>query len=357
LNRRKRDVLAWESRWAVPTGLATFVAVVILIVSAVVIAGVNGTGEAELLVSAHEHTSAVSISSILEAIGFLILAAPLYFLFRAALARSSGRMKSQLVGVIIVAPLFFSVSGVLNGIATNEAANTYAKGEAKSTLSTEKGTEECRKEEREKGAKSFGEKYDSGTSPLKDCEATEQEESKAENALSEASLRDPATGFGLAGRIGLAVALVYCCLWAMRVGLLSRFWGSLGMALGVAALLLLVQFCLIFFIYFALLLVGKLPGGRPPAWAAGEAVPWPTAGERVAKELEPKDGGPDPDGLDDQRGDGADGDGVPGGTSTAELPEGTEAPEPDEAPELDGDGSSPGSAGDGPRRKKRKRRS
>jgi hypothetical protein len=334
-----------------PTGLATFVAVVILIVSAVVIAGVNGTGEAELLVSAKEHASAVTISSVLEAIGFLILVAPLYVLFRAALARAPERMKSQLVGVIVVAPLFFAVSGVLNGIATNEAADTFAKGEAKSTLSASKGTEECREEERDKGAKAFGEKYDAGTSPLRDCESTEQEESKAENALSEATLRDAATGFGLAGRIGLAVALVYTCLWAMRVGLLSRFWGSLGMALGVAALLLLVQFCLIFFIYFALLLVGKLPGGRPPAWAAGEAVPWPTAGERVAREIEPKDGGaPDPEGLDDQRGGG--GEPEPG-SSPAELPEGTEAPEPETAPEPDGEGP----RGGGPQRRKRKRRS
>ncbi|HVW48507.1 MAG TPA: hypothetical protein VHA76_15730 [Solirubrobacterales bacterium] len=324
MNRRKQDVLTWESRWSVPTGLLTFAAVVILIVSAIVIAGVNGTGEAELLNSAKESASSVTISSLLEAIGFLLLIAPLYFLFRAGVSRSSGKMKSQLVGVIVVAPLFFAISGVLNGIATNEAADTFTKGEAKSTLSAEKGAEECREEQREKGTKAFAEKYESGASPLKDCEATEQEESAAENALSEASLRPAATGFGLAGRIGLAVALVYCCLWAMRLGLLSRFWGSLGMALGVAALLLLVQFCLIFFIYFALLLVNKLPGGRPPAWAAGEAVPWPTAGERMAKELEPKEPGPEPD---------------EGGS--------------DQAPEPDDDGSSPGA---GAPRRKRKRR-
>ncbi|HTR73819.1 MAG TPA: hypothetical protein VMH33_00995 [Solirubrobacterales bacterium] len=344
MNRRKADVLAWESRWSVPVGLATFAAVLILIVSTVVIADVNGSGEAELLTAAYEHASSVTISSILEAIGFLILAAPLYFLFRAALVRSSGRMKSQLVGVIVVAPLFFAISGVLNGIATKEAADSFTKGEAKSTLSAEKGAEECREEEREKGAKEFGEKWESGASPLKDCEATEQEESAAENALSESSFRDAATGFGLAGRIGLAVALVYSCLWAMRIGLLSRFWGALGIALGVAALLLLVQFCLIFFIYFALLLVGKLPGGRPSAWAAGEAVPWPTAGERIAKEIEPKDGGPEPDGdvID---------------TTAADLPEGTEAPEPEEAPEPDGDGSSPGGGSEGPQKRKRKRRS
>ena len=67
----------------------------------------------------------------------------------------------------------------------------------------------------------------------------------------------------------------------MRTGLLTRFWGSLGMALGVAALLLLVQFTMIWFIYFGLLLLGRLPGGRPPAWAAGEAIPWPTPGEKA----------------------------------------------------------------------------
>jgi hypothetical protein len=347
LKRSKEDVLAWESRWSLPTGLLTFVAVVILIVSAIVIADVNGSGEAELLVSAHENSSSIAISSVLEAIGFLILTAPLYFLFRAALARAGGKMKAQLVGVIIVAPLFFAISGVLNGVATNEAADTFNKGEAKSTLTASKGAEECRDEEREKGAKEFGEKYDSGASPLKDCEAEEQEESAAKNALSEASLRDAATGFGLAGRIGLAVALIYSCLWAMRVGLLTRFWGSLGMALGVAALLLLVQFCLIFFIYFGLLLIGKVPGGRPPAWAAGEAIPWPTPGERMAKQLEPRDGGgsdpgPDPDGPVE----------APG------LGPPLEAPEPREAPEPDDDGtSSGGSDGEGPQRRKRKRRS
>jgi hypothetical protein len=344
LKRRKEDVLAWESRWSLPTGLLTFVAIVILIVSAIVIADVNGSGEAELLVSAHENSSSIAISSTLEAIGFLLLTAPLYFLFRAALARAGGKMKSQLVGVIVVAPLFFAISGVLNGIATNEAADTFHKGQAQSTVSAETGAEECRSEERDKGAKAFGEKYDSGASPLKDCEAEEQEESKAKNALSEASTRDAATGFGLAGRIGLAVALIYSCLWAMRVGLLTRFWGSLGMALGVAALVLLVQFCLIFFIYFGLLLIGKLPGGRPPAWAAGEAVPWPTPGERMAKEIEPKGGGSDPEGDRD-----AD-------FPTAGLPEGVEAPEPEEAPEPDGDDSSSGGLGGGPQRRKRKRR-
>lgn len=284
---RSRE-LEWESRWSVPAGVATLVAVGFLIGSAVVIGGVNGDGEAELLRSAHAHASSVTLASVLEAIGFVLLVAPLYFLFRAVAARSD-KVRYQLVGLVVAAPLFFAVSALLNATATNEAADSFVAGGAKSTLSAGEARSECRSELKDKGAKEFGEEFDAGPSPAADCARTKVADDEASNALSEASTRGLATGFGLGGRLGLAAALLYSCLWGMRVGLLTRFWGSLGMALGVAALLLLVQFVLIFFIYFGLLLIGRIPGGRPPAWAAGEAVPWPTPGERAAAELEPRE--------------------------------------------------------------------
>ncbi len=88
----------------------------------------------------------------------------------------------------------------------------------------------------------------------------------------------------------------------MRTGLLTRFWGSLGIALGVAALLLLIQFTLLWFLYFGLLVLGWVPGGRPPAWAAGEAIPWPTPGEKAAAEISPKPEDPeDPTGTGQSR--------------------------------------------------------
>jgi hypothetical protein len=288
VGKTRQQILQWEGKWSLPTGLVTFVAVVVLIVSAIVVGAVNGDGDAEILRKAHEHSSDVTLSAILEAIGFVILVAPLYFLFRAASSRSD-KMRAQLVGLVIAAPLFFAASAVLNAAATNDAANAFTSGEAKPTLTVKEAASECESELKDKGAKDFGAEFDAGPTPTKDCEATKIADDEATNALSDASLRGAATGFGLGGRIGLAFALVYSCLYAMRVGLLTRFWGSLGMALGVAALLLLVQFSLIFFIYFGLLLIGKLPGGRPPAWAAGEAIPWPTPGEKVAAELEPED--------------------------------------------------------------------
>jgi hypothetical protein len=327
LKRRKQEVLAFESRWSLRVGLITFAGVIAAILSLILLSGVNGENSFELLESAHEHSSSVVIGSIVDALGFLLLTAPLYFLFRAAASRSD-RMRTQLVGVIIVAPIFFAISAGLTGIALNEASDAFVKGEAQPTITVTKAHEECVKEEESKGAKSFGEKYESGASPLKDCEETEKADSAASNARSEATLTPAATGFELAGRIGLAFALGYTCLYAMRVGLLTRFWGSLGIALGVVALLLVPQFTLILFIYLGLLFVDKMPRGKPPAWAAGEAVPWPSPGERMAKELEPKDPDLDPDGPEPEPG----------------L---LEAPEPDEAPDPNGDG---------PARRKRKRR-
>jgi hypothetical protein len=297
----RSEQLEWESRWAVPAGIVTLLAVAILVGSAVVIGAVNGDGEAELLRSAHEHASSVTLASILEAIGFTMLVVPLFFLFRAVAARSD-RVRYQLVGLIVAAPLFFAVSAVLNAVATNEAADNFVSGKATATLTREEAAEECRSEFDDLGKKEFGEEFNAGPNPTADCNKTMVEDDAASNALSEATTRGAATGFGLGGRLGLAVALVYSCLWAMRLGLLTRFWGSLGMALGVAALLLLVQFVLIFFIYLGFLLIGRIPGGRPPAWAAGEAVPWPTPGEKAAEELKPAE----PD-ADMPEGDGPDG--------------------------------------------------
>jgi hypothetical protein len=286
----RSEELDWESRWLVPAGIVTLLSVVILVGSAVVIGAVTGDGEAELLRSAHEQASRVTLASVLEAIGFAMLVVPLYVLFRAVAARGE-RVRYQLVGLVVAAPLFFAVSAVLNAVATNEAADTFVAGKVEATLTPAKAAEECRSEREDLGAKEFGEEFDRGANPVADCNETRIEDDAASNAISEASTRGAATGFALGGRFGLAVAMVYSCLWAMRLGLLSRFWGSLGMALGVAALLLLVQFVLIFFIYFGFLLLGRIPGGRPPAWAAGEAVPWPTPGERAAADLQPQEPG------------------------------------------------------------------
>jgi hypothetical protein len=99
------------------------------------------------------------------------------------------------------------------------------------------------------------------------------------------------------GRFGLALALVILSLNAMRVGLLSRFFGVLGILSGVLLVLPIDQPGIIrsfFFIALGLMLLGRWMGGRPPAWESAEAKPWPTQQE-LRERREALRRGEDPD--------------------------------------------------------------
>ncbi|MGE5282530.1 MAG: hypothetical protein ACM3N0_09475 [Chloroflexota bacterium] len=304
----RRKALAWEARWALPTAIATFAAVALLIAWFILIGSYGGGGEAEGLREIHSHAGAITFASVLQALGFALLAAPLAYIFQAALLRSD-RMRSQFRALVIAAPLALAVAALLSTASAKNAAFDFTAGKVQATLSVKEAASECRSERKE-DAKGFREEFGKGGAAVPACVKEKREDDAASNALKDASLRKPADVLQAAGVIALIFALVYCSLNAMRTGLLTRFWGSLGIALGVATLFGLFQVDLIWFVYIGLLAAGWLPGGRPPAWAAGEAIPWPTAAEKAAAELEPPDGsdpdGGDPDGSDP---DGSDPDG------------------------------------------------
>ena len=286
------EVLARERRWALPVALATLVAVALIVAATFVVGSVSGDGDAEVLRSVDENSGAVILSGVMQGVAFLLLVAPLVYLFRAAQARSE-RVRGQLIGLVVAAPLFLSVAAILTAVATTDAASEFVAGKASADLARPEAIDDCSDEERD-DAEAFRDDYGKGAASLQRCATIKVEDDRAENAIADPPARGIATGFGFGGRIGLAFALLYTCLWAMRTGLLTRFWGSLGMAMGAAALLLLIQFTLIWFLYFALLVAGWIPGGRPPAWASGEAIPWPTPGEKAADGLSRAPDEPDP---------------------------------------------------------------
>jgi hypothetical protein len=286
----KAEVRARESRWAIPVGIASILGVILLIAARPL--NVSGDGEADFLREAHDHAGSVLLSGLMQVLAFLLLALPLVYLFRAVQARSD-RVRLQLIGLIVAAPLFLAASSALSIVVTNEGADSFVAGEAKATLTAKEAKEECVEERQDDGKDFLVDEYEpaGGQSPLRACENRKVEDDEASHATTEASLAPLATGLGLAGAFGFAIALLYSGLWAMRTGILSRFWGSLGMVAGIAFLLgPLFLVTLVFFVYFGLLALGIVPGGRPPAWEAGEAVPWPTAGDKAAAELEPEDG-------------------------------------------------------------------
>lgn len=98
----------------------------------------------------------------------------------------------------------------------------------------------------------------------------------------------PLTGLALvAGMITLMVSTV-------RVGLQPRWMGIVG---GVGAVILVVpnqELSLILAFWMVgtgLLLMGRFPGGDPPAWAAGAARPWPSQLEARAQRDARRGGG------------------------------------------------------------------
>ena len=237
------EIVERERRRAIPVAVATFLGLALFFVAGN-FGAVSATLlspdaiDSEALLDFADERDDLLLGTILQSTGLLLMAAPLLYLFQAAAARSE-QMRGGLIGVTVAGPLFLAVSGVVAFLALDAAATDFAMPGGGS-------------------GQPVGEYVD------------DLVEDQSEYGI--------AQGLGFAGTFGLVVAIVYVSLHAMRVGLLSRFWGTLGMALGVSILFLGILGLLVYFLAMGLLIVNRWPRGRPPAWEAGEAVPWPTPG-------------------------------------------------------------------------------
>ena len=241
--------LAWEKRWARWAAIAAVLGPALFVVAQFILAGMLGAdNDAQNLRDIDEQSGQFILANVARALGAALLALPLYYLFRAVLLRSD-TFRRQLVGVVIAAPLFIAIGMVLTAIANADAASAFVA-------------------------------EDPGGSG-------EKVQDLADDKVTGASLTGLAIGFNLGGRLGLAITMVYTCLHALRTGLLTRFWASLGMALGVVSFIFLpfFMFLLIWFVYLGLVISGRAPAGRPPAWEAGRAIPWPSPGEQMAEQM------------------------------------------------------------------------
>ena len=109
---------------------------------------------------------------------------------------------------------------------------------------------------------------------------------EANALLGRGSLLIPQIGNYL-GLFLLAMALVMVSLNAMRVGLLTRFLGYLGIIGGVLTIIPLVPIPIVeayWLLALAYLLSGRWPSGVPPAWSSGRAEPWPSASSSAPPE-------------------------------------------------------------------------
>lgn len=311
----KAQILEREKRWTLIAGIASVMGVAVILAtfgssSASVRAASGLAAELRSLEGDHASLWAASFG---QFIGWSLLAVPLVFLFKAAAARSP-RVRPALIGLVIIAPVLLGAGSLISAGSIIEAATDFKSvdqaridqcvtgkaagdsGSAEDSATT--GTTGATGSTGSPGASgatgpasSDGATGEAGTAKNREATGvsaadreefqTECEDEEAREVRGATSLAPLETGIGLAGLFGFTISVVYVSLWGMRTGLLSRFWGSLGVALG-AVFAFFTLFTLIWFIYVGLLLAGWVPGGRPPAWAAGEARPWLKPGRQDA---------------------------------------------------------------------------
>jgi hypothetical protein len=198
----------------------------------------------------HDHALSLLLVAIVLGIAALLLAVTLDYLFRAVKAR-----RPELPTVARFAALFGPIAVAVGQI-------------VQQVVITSKSADYVKTDQTYQGAKHVLE---------------------ADPILAAAILRQ-------AGVLALGFAFVIICLNAMRVGLLTRFMGVLGIIVGVLFVipigspLPIVQ--AFWLMATGLLLAGRWPNGVPSAWELGVSVPWPS--QQEAREARDRERGLDP---------------------------------------------------------------
>jgi hypothetical protein len=190
------------------------------------------------LITEHKRITLDVLGSVVSALGSLALGWTLFYLFGAARAREPRVRPSFMGPVAIAAGVIAAVAGVASAIATARAADEFVS-------------------------------HGNQTWP------------EAHALLTRSWVVIPEVAVYL-GAFLIAVALVLVSLSAMRVGLLPRFMGYLGIIAGVLTIIPLVPIPIVeayWLVAVAYLLSGRWPSGVPPAWTSGRAVPWPSSQE------------------------------------------------------------------------------
>ena len=239
-----RAQLDWEARAGRPAAAAAFGAAVLPLIGGIVfVSSLGGAGEdtSDLLSAVDDGAAGVLAGAVLNAIGTLLLPVALGYLYRVTRARRP-QVPSFAPVLLIAAAAGLAVVLVLQQVFLLDVAGDFTGN-------------------------------------------SDGSEAAADDLIEGSGVQ--ATGFVEAGlRVALGASIILIALNAMRAGLLGRFMGIIGIGVGIFyAIPILVEPTLIQLFWgvaLGLLFLGRWPGGqRGPAWDRVEAVPWPTAADRL----------------------------------------------------------------------------
>lgn len=245
-----REQLDWEARWARPAAAAAFGSIGFTVAAGIYVSSaIDSTPDAdntrELLRIVDADGGVFVTGAAISGIGLLLLGAVLVYLYNATKARRPELTSAALVLAIVGAVLLAVAAIAVQLNLVDRAGEFLASG-----AQTEKRADDL----------------------IGDRPALVQ-------------------SLGLSGALAIAFATIMISQTAMRVGLLTRFLGVLGIVVGALFVLGLLFplgsdiIRLFWLVAVGLVILGSWPGGRGPAWESGEAEPWLTPAQKRALEL------------------------------------------------------------------------
>ncbi len=235
------EVLAFEARWRTRAAIGAAAGAVLVLAGGIALVTTLSDSKTSELTSQllfyDRHSSSLLLATIVAGLGSVCMIAPLVYLFHAAKAR-----RPQLPGVALITAWVGPIAAGLGQIALQVVL--LDKAHAFATT----------------GAQTYA---------------------QAKHLTDEGILK-AMQGIVLAGQLSLGFAFVIISLNAMRVGLLTRFMGVLGIIVGVLFVIPLGTLQVVqpfWLLTLAALFLGRWPNGVPPAWRTGKAEPWPTQQE------------------------------------------------------------------------------
>jgi hypothetical protein len=251
-----QDQVQWEARAGRPAAVAAFAAALLLLAGTFTLQSIikDRAGLKPLpdfLFSIDDEPTAMLASQILLALSALGLIGVFYFLFRATVHRIP-QFPRWVLYLVLVGPVFYAASLVIGGIDRIDVAHTFVDK----------------------------------TSHIKHCPAVAgQAGDDCASELLKHDVNPLAVGLGFAGQLATAFGFVMLPLRARRAGLMSQFMAILGAVVGGLMILRLMPLIpevvqAFWLAAVGALFLGRWPGGRGPAWATGQADPWPTNAER-----------------------------------------------------------------------------
>lgn len=247
--------LAWERRFARPAAAAALTSLVLGVVAQILSANsaAGRKGEREALLNLQENAGQALAATVLQALSVIFLGAVLLYVLRCITNRKPDAVPSAVQPLVILAPLLVMVGGILSELDVIDIADQFTSSGPRT-------------------------------------------EARADDLLADRSTVPVFIGFG--GNIALGFSLVMVNLHAMRIGLMTRFIGIIGIVVGALYVLPIFAGPLILQIFWlgALMAIflGRWPGGRGESWDTGEPGVWLSASEQRRSQMRSERMGEEP---------------------------------------------------------------